>query len=190
MLQEGHALQGVSATQEVRGQKAAAVTIIHRDRSALPAGFCRSGPRPARSRFGAGGQGIETRESAYMKHLILTATVVVAAFASPAWASGGGESVAHFEGRPADTLPQAVANFAEYNGKLRAILDGKVTDADMADVHQLTYTLENALKKINDEMAGLAVTLEAVHQASEKLDRAAVLKHGRAYLSVADEVVK
>ena len=69
-------------------------------------------------------------------------------------------------------------------------LDAKVTDADMPYVHHLTYPLDTALKKINDEMAGLAVTLEAVHQASEKLDRAAVLKHGRAYLSVADEVVK
>ena len=125
-----------------------------------------------------------------MKSLILTATVVLAAFASPAWASGGGAKTAHFEAKPAETLTQAVANFAEYNDKLRAILDGKVTDSDMADVHQLTYTLENALKKINEEMSTLAVTLEEVHQASEKLDRDAVLKHGRAYLSVADEVVK
>jgi hypothetical protein len=125
-----------------------------------------------------------------MKRLILTATVLLASFASPAWASGGGTRTAHFEAKPAETLAQAVANFAEYNDKLRAILDGKVTDSDMADVHQLTYTLENALKKINEEMAGLAVTLEEVHLASEKLDRDAVLKHGRAYLSVADEVVK
>lgn len=125
-----------------------------------------------------------------MKSLILTATVVLASFASPAWASGGGDRTAHFEAKPSGTLTEAVANFAEYNDKLRAILDGKVTDADMADVHQLTYTLENALKKINEEMAGLAVTLEEVHLASEKLDRDAVLTHGRAYLSVADEVVK
>ena len=125
-----------------------------------------------------------------MKRLILAATVVLTSLASTAWASGAGGQPAHFEGKSAETLVQAVANFAEYNNKLRAILDGKVTDADMADVHQLTYTLENALKKINEEMTSLAVTLEDVHQASEKLDREAVLKHGRAYLSVADTVVK
>lgn len=125
-----------------------------------------------------------------MKSLILTATVVLAAFAGPASASGGGTTTAHFEAKPAETLTQAVANFAEYSDRLRAILDGKVTDSDMADVHQLTYTLENALKKINEEMSTLAVTLEELHQASEKLDRGAVLKQGRAYLSVADEVVK
>src|SRR5690606_14131897 len=98
-----------------------------------------------------------------MKRLILAATLALAPLASPAWASGAGERSAHFEGKPSATLAQAVANFSEYNLKLNAILDGKVTDADMAEVHQLTYTLENALKKINEEMSALAGTLEEVH---------------------------
>ena len=125
-----------------------------------------------------------------MKHLILAASAVLATFATPAWASGPGGKYAHFEGKPAETLPQAVSNFSEHNRKLKAILASKVTDSDMADGHQLTYTRDNALKKINEDMAALAATLEELHLASERLDRDAVLKHGRAYLSVADQVVK
>ncbi len=125
-----------------------------------------------------------------MKSLILAATLALVPFSTPAWASGAGERGAHFEGKPPATLAQAVADFNEYNLKLKAILDGKLTDADMAEVHQLTYTLENALEKINEEMSALAGTLEEVHLASEKLDRDAVLKHGRAYLSVSGQVVR
>ena len=125
-----------------------------------------------------------------MKSLILAATLALVPFSTPAWASGAGERAAHFEGKPSATLAKAVANFNEYNLKLKTILDGKLTDADMAEVHQLTYTLENALEKINEEMSALAGTLEEVHLASEKLDRDAVLKHGRAYLSVSGQVVR
>lgn len=123
-----------------------------------------------------------------MKSLILATTLALVPLATPAWASD--ERSAHFEGTPSATLAQAVANFSESNLKLKTILDGKVTDADMAEVHQLTYTLENALKKINEEMSALAGTLEEVHLASEKLDRDAVLEHGRAYLSVSGQVIK
>ena len=110
-----------------------------------------------------------------MKKLIVAIAFAAAGLvSSPVAASGAAETVQHYKGKPAETLPQAVANFSEYNRKLKALLDGPVTDADMAEVHQLTYTLENALKKINEEMAELADTLEKVHQASEKLDRDAV----------------
>lgn len=100
------------------------------------------------------------------------------------------EDGGHFKGKPAETLTQAVANFSEYNHKLQAILDGEVSDSDLAEVHILTYTLENALKKINEDMGALADTLEAVHKASEKLDREAVIEHGREYLAVSRQIVK
>ena len=125
-----------------------------------------------------------------MKKLIVAVSFAAAGLVSPpVSASGAGESVSHYKGKPAETLPQAVANFSEYNRKLKALLDGPVTDADMDEVHQLTYTLENALKKINEEMASLADTLEKVHKASEKLDRDATIEHGRTYLSVSGQVV-
>ncbi|WP_342343986.1 DUF6746 family protein [Aromatoleum bremense] len=42
------------------------------------------------------------------------------------------------------------------------MLKGNVSDAAMADVHELTYTLENALGKMNEELTKLAETLERV----------------------------
>ncbi|CAM5349046.1 DUF6746 family protein [Thauera mechernichensis] len=125
-----------------------------------------------------------------MKKMILAAVLTLGTLATPAWASGPGEKYAHFEAKPSETLDQAVANFSEYNTKLQAILDGAVSDGDMADVHQLTYTLETALAKMNEEMGKLAETLEEVHQASEKLDREGVIKHGKAYLETSRKVVK
>ena len=65
-----------------------------------------------------------------MKSLIFAATLALVPFSTPAWASGAGERAAHFEGKPSATLAQAVANFNEYNLKLKAILDGKLTDAE------------------------------------------------------------
>lgn len=89
-----------------------------------------------------------------------------------------------------ETLPEAVKNFSEYNAKLEAILKDDVTNAEMSEVHELTYTLENALGKINEELAKLSETLEKVHLASEKLDREGVTGHGREYLSVSRQIVK
>ncbi|MGQ0792801.1 MAG: DUF6746 family protein [Deltaproteobacteria bacterium] len=102
-----------------------------------------------------------------------------------------GERPDHFKGKPAETLKQAVANFSEGNSKLAAILSkSKLAPDDIIMVHELTYTLENALEKINNEFAALADTLESLHLASEKADYNAAKKHGAAYLKTAQTVVK
>jgi hypothetical protein len=101
------------------------------------------------------------------------------------------ERYSHFESLPSETLPQAVANFSDYNAKLEAILaKGDLDDDAIYDIHQITYTLEVALQKINEELAVLADTLEELHLASERVDGDAVSKHGRAYLDMAREVIK
>jgi predicted RNase H-like HicB family nuclease len=125
-----------------------------------------------------------------MKKLLVAAVLGTLTLGSTAFASGPGEQYRHFTAQSAENLPQAVANFSEYNNKLQAVLDGPLTDADIATVHELTYTLEDALEKINSALEELAETLEAVHQASEKLDREAVLKNGRDYLEVSRQVIK
>ncbi len=100
------------------------------------------------------------------------------------------ERVDHFEGLPAETLTEAVENFAEYNDRLEAVLNrGELSPADLAEVHELTYTLENALEKINTEFTALADTLEEVHLASESSDPDTVATRGRAYLGTARTVV-
>lgn len=100
------------------------------------------------------------------------------------------DRIDHFEGKPADTLPEAVANFSEYNHKLEAVLDGELSNEALVEIHELTYTLENALEKINEELARLADTLEELHVASEEYDAETALGKGREYLSVAREVIE
>ncbi|MBL1376924.1 DUF6746 family protein [Zobellella iuensis] len=95
----------------------------------------------------------------------------------------------HYQGEPAETLEQAVANFSEYNAKLAELLAGELTPAALNEVHQLTYTLENALAKINEETATLAQTLEEVHIASESNQPQVVKDRGQAYLAVSRTLI-
>lgn len=96
----------------------------------------------------------------------------------------------HFKGEPSETLEQAVANFSTYNQQLNELLKGELTAEKMGEIHQLTYTLENALGKINDEMDELADVLEEVHLGSETMDQPRVSENGEKYLNNAAKVIK
>ncbi|GGE64055.1 hypothetical protein GCM10011533_15620 [Streptosporangium jomthongense] len=116
----------------------------------------------------------------------LTAVAASLLFAVPAFASEGD----HFKGKPANTLEQAVANFSEYNNRLEDMLAGELGLEAMNEVHQLTYTLENALKKLDDEIDELEDTLEKVHKASEHADPDTVRSAGKQYLSDSRKIVR
>lgn len=88
----------------------------------------------------------------------------------------------HFKGEPAKTLEQAVANLSMYNQRLETALAGELSPEAMNEVHQLTYTLENALGKLDHELADIAERLEKVHKASERADPETVKRQGRVYL--------
>lgn len=96
----------------------------------------------------------------------------------------------HFKGLPAPDLATAVKNLSEYNDLLAVQLSGELTPQTLAEVHQLTYTLENALGKINAELANLAETLEEVHIASETAEAQIMASKGREFLQVVDEMKK
>lgn len=97
----------------------------------------------------------------------------------------------HYEGEPAATLEQAVANFSEYNARLETILDrGELDSGDLHEVHRLTYTLENALEKLREEMEDLAEVLEEVHIASENADPETVQSRGRSYLETSRQIIR
>ncbi len=49
----------------------------------------------------------------------------------------------------------------------------------------LTYTLENALQRIDQEVDAMAISLEEVHLGSETLDQERVSSNGAAYLEAA-----
>lgn len=96
----------------------------------------------------------------------------------------------HFTGKQADTLEQAVSNFTEYNAKLKALLSAELTPQAMADIHQLTYTLEVALEKIHSETGKLKDTLEQVHVASERMDIVTAKQSGDSYIKTAETLLK
>jgi len=82
------------------------------------------------------------------------------------------------------------ANLREYNGHLQELLDKEeLTAGDLEKVHQLTYTLENALKRINTELGGIAGDLETVHLASERREVETVRAKGRAYIDQVDTLI-
>ncbi|RUO20825.1 hypothetical protein CWE08_06910 [Aliidiomarina iranensis] len=100
------------------------------------------------------------------------------------------ERYQHYEGEEAASFEEALANFAEYNEKLEQILAGELEAADMAEIHQLTYTLENALERINLELAQLAETLEVVHLGSERMEYEGVREAAMQYLETARKIEK
>ena len=96
----------------------------------------------------------------------------------------------HFKGLPAETLEEAVANFSEYNKKLEAMMDKGLSRRDMGEVHQMTYTMENALEKIHEEVAQLVDTLEDLHLASEGTDPRDMATKAAIYLEAAQTLIK
>ncbi|MBS9405017.1 hypothetical protein KG088_15440 [Halomonas sp. TRM85114] len=97
----------------------------------------------------------------------------------------------HFEGEAAVTLGEAVANFSETNQQLAELLaQDELSDAEFGTIHELTYTLENALAKIDEELDAMAVDLEEVHLGSETMDAERVHTHGSAYLEAARTLIE
>lgn len=97
----------------------------------------------------------------------------------------------HFEGEAADTLAAAVANVSQTNHQLAELLaQDELSDANLGTIHELTYTLENALARIDEELDTMAVDLEEVHLGSETMDTERVRTHGSAYLEAAQTLVE
>ncbi|MCA1806064.1 MAG: hypothetical protein LC646_12220 [Xanthomonadaceae bacterium] len=121
------------------------------------------------------------------KTLPATALVTLLTIGGPAHAD---ERPDHFKGLPANTLEEAVRNFSEHNHKLEAVLtQDTLTSRELFAIHELTYTLENALERINTELEALAETLEEVHVASETADTETVRSKGGEYLSVSRKMI-
>ena len=69
-------------------------------------------------------------------------------------------------------------------------MQGELNAEAMVEIHQLTYTLENALEKIHSETTELKVVLEDVHLGSENMDFAKVKQQVKRYLDTATTLVK
>lgn len=99
------------------------------------------------------------------------------------------QRVEHFSGLAAETLPEAVRNFVDYSEKLAQIItQNELSNEDMTGIHELTYTLENALEKIHAELGALKETLESLHLASEEFNADAVSEYAQAFLQVVEQL--
>lgn len=97
----------------------------------------------------------------------------------------------HYEGEPSETMAQALANLADYSARLEAILArDELGPEDTAEIHRLTYTLENALDRIDSEVDALEEALEEVHVASERYQVDTVRTQGRRFLDGAAPLAK
>lgn len=91
--------------------------------------------------------------------------------------------VDHYEGEAAESLEEALVHLTEYNQRLAAMIDNdSLTPSELNEIHQLTYTLENALERIRIDVASIAETLEEVHLGSEQADVQHVRERAQAYL--------
>lgn len=125
-----------------------------------------------------------------MTHCALPAALLLACLTLSLGTAVAADRFDHFKGLPADSLEEAVRNFSEYNTRLSAVLEKDALSAeDLATVHELTYTLENALDRISADLAELAELLEEVHVASETGGFEATLDKGREYLETARTLV-
>ena len=96
----------------------------------------------------------------------------------------------HFKGLPAKTLEQAVSNISVYNKKLEQALNSELTPTVMNEIHQLTYTLENALETLENSIDNIEDTLEKVHKGSERADTATVKAAGEKYLTDTRKIIQ
>ncbi|MHA7833568.1 MAG: DUF6746 family protein [Algiphilus sp.] len=114
--------------------------------------------------------------------LALTATL----FTTPALADE--DRPQHFDAIEPKSLQEALTYFAIYSEALEELLEKEsLTSADMTRIHEMSYTLENALGKMRDELASTAEALEEVHLASERVDEDTVRREGAVFLKSAKQ---
>ncbi|TRO95555.1 hypothetical protein FKB34_08060 [Glycocaulis profundi] len=111
---------------------------------------------------------------------LLAGLSAIALFAMPA---AHADEDDHFEGLPSETLQEAVSNLDAYTALLETALAGEVDQEAMMDIHELSYTLENAVQRLSAEIEALAEALEEVHLASEQWDDETVKAQGEVFTS-------
>lgn len=122
---------------------------------------------------------------------MFTALTLTAALLSSGTVCATDSRPAHFKGVASADLASAMKNLAEYNRRLSTLLAKKtLTPEDLTAVHQLTYTLENALERISEDVDDLTETLELVHVASETAQPETVQKEGAKYLKAANVLTR
>lgn len=116
-----------------------------------------------------------------MKKLLLSA-VSISFLVAPTLSAD--EDYDHFPALQAPDTSVAICNLNNFNAKLQAILNKpQIGVEDMVKVHELTYTLENAVQRLQQDLVVIADDLERAHKASESLQQDMLRTSSNAYLS-------
>ncbi len=122
-----------------------------------------------------------------MKRALVTVIGTLLILASTAKAD---EKYNHFPSLDSPDTATALCNLAKFNEKLKVIETKKsMTAEDMVKVHELTYTLENAVIRLQKDLDTIAVDLEKVHKASEVLAEKTIKQSGEDYLSATNNIL-
>ncbi len=98
--------------------------------------------------------------------------------------------VDHFKGKASPDLQSALCNLQKYDAVLKAMTSKPLTANDMAEIHQLTYTLEVAVQRVQAELAVAAEDLEKVHKSSETMGKDKVKQAAEKYLAVTEKLTQ
>ena len=91
--------------------------------------------------------------------------------------------VRHYKGQDVNTVEEAIAVLQEYNPKLQAILDSEeLKPQDMGKIHEMTYSMENALKTLEGALKITQRNLEELHLSSERMEIDKAKIYGKLYL--------
>ncbi len=103
-----------------------------------------------------------------MKTLLKSLTVTGLVLMSSNMMADDNERVRHFKGITASSVVEAQSILAEFNAKLAVIASkDRLEMTDLAEIHMLTYTLENQLEYLEDDLERVAEQLEVLHKLSE-----------------------
>ena len=96
----------------------------------------------------------------------------------------------HYPAKPSPTVEAALCHLSSLNPVLSQLTSSeKVKLEDMVKIHELTYTLENALGTLQAALVETAERLEEVHKASERFDQKTVVEKSVEYRKLANQFI-
>ena len=120
----------------------------------------------------------------------LVRSVIAVLIGTTLFSANASDDDAHFKAIVSTDIASALCNLKTYNAELQQVTGEKDVDTmGMLKVHELTYTLENALQKIQAELTTIAADLEEVHQSSESHDQTKVKSYTEKYINGIDALL-
>lgn len=91
--------------------------------------------------------------------------------------------------RSEPSLQSAMGRFAQDHQEMRDLLSREIIHADLADVHNLTYSLQGSLAQIETQIQALQRALEEVQLATERGEQITAKQEGLEFLDQAQPLI-